>query len=247
MRYIGVEGIGGMGTTDTLVEDNLIEWVGWQGAERAWEAAGAKFHRARNLLFRRNVVRHIRHANAVWLDVGNSNSRITANVFADVLTVSAAVHMEMSLAINQVDNNIIWDIRNAEPGTPGQRGAAGSGVFLHASEKQIVAQNFIGRCDNVGVFPVLRPDREGSGNGRDTGSATTCSSDARTAASSSCTRTTRLMAMSTPPCLRSSVASWTAIPSSGWTCPRGARADGTPRAASPISTRASMQIASNSV
>jgi len=166
LRYIGVEGIGGMGTTDTLVEDNLIEWVGWQDAERAWEAAGAKFHRARNLLFRRNVVRHIRHANAVWLDVGNSNSRITANVFADVLTVSAAVHMEMSLAINQVDNNIIWDIRNAEPGTPGQRGAAGSGVFLHASEKQIVAQNLIGHCDNVGVFPALRPDREGSGNGR---------------------------------------------------------------------------------
>ena len=166
LRYIGVEGIGGMGTSNTLVEDNLIEWVGWQDAERAWEAAGAKFHRARNLLFRRNVVRHIRHANAVWLDVGNFNSRITANVFADVMTVSAAIHMEMSLAINQVDNNIVWDIRNAEPGTPGQRGAAGSGVFLHASEKQIVAQNFIGRCDNVGVFPVLRPDREGSGNGR---------------------------------------------------------------------------------
>ena len=71
LRYIGVEGIGGMGTSNTLVEDNLIEWVGWQDAERAWEAAGAKFHRARNLLFRRNVVRHIRHANAVWLDVGN--------------------------------------------------------------------------------------------------------------------------------------------------------------------------------
>jgi Protein of unknown function (DUF1565) len=151
---------------NTLVEDNLIEWVGWQDAERAWEAAGAKFHRARNLLFRRNVVRHIRHANAVWLDVDNSNSRITANVFADVLTVSAAIHMEMSLAINQIDNNIVWDVRNAEPGTPGQRGAAGSGVFLHASEKQVVAHNLIGHCDNVGVFPALRPDREGSGNGR---------------------------------------------------------------------------------
>lgn len=166
-RYIGVEGIGGMGTTDTLVEDNLIEWVGWQDAERAWEAAGAKFHRARNLLFRRNVVRHIRHANALWLDVGNSNSRIMANVFSDVLTVSAAIHMEMTLATNQIDNNIIWDVRNSEPGTPGQRGAAGSGIFLHASQNQIVAQNLIGRCDNVGVFSVSRPDREGSGNGRE--------------------------------------------------------------------------------
>jgi hypothetical protein len=166
IRYVGVEGIGGMGTTNTLVEDNLIEWIGWQDAERAWEAAGAKFHRARNLLFRRNVVRHIRHANAVWLDVGNSNSRITANVFADILTVSAAIHLEMSLEPNQVDGNIVWDVRNAEPGTPGQRGAGGSGVFLHASRAQIVSGNLIGRCDNVGVFPALRPDREGSGDAR---------------------------------------------------------------------------------
>jgi hypothetical protein len=167
IRYVGVEGIGGMGTVNTLIEDNLIEWIGWQDAERAWEAAGAKFHRARNLLFRRNVIRHIRHANALWLDSDNVNSRITANVFADVLTVSAAIHMEMDRAPNQIDDNIIWDVRNAEPGTPGQRGAGGSGIFLHASEHQIVAQNLIGRCDNVGVFPVLRPERANSGNGRE--------------------------------------------------------------------------------
>jgi hypothetical protein len=166
IRYIGVEGIGGMGTSNTLIEDNLIEWVGWQDAERAWEAAGAKFHRARNLLFRRNVIRHIRHANALWLDSDNANSRITANVFADVLTVSAAIHIEMNRAANEIDDNIIWDVRNAEPGTGGQRGAGGSGIFLHASEHQIVAQNLIGRCDNVGVFPVRRPERANSGNGR---------------------------------------------------------------------------------
>jgi hypothetical protein len=167
IRYVGVEGIGGMGAVDTLIENNLIEWVGWQDAERAWEAAGAKFHRARNLLFRRNVIRHIRHANALWLDSGNANSRITANVFADVLTVSAAIHMEMNRDPNQIDDNIIWDVRNAEPGTGGQRGAGGSGIFLHASEHQIVAQNLIGRCDNVGVFPVLRPERANAGNGRE--------------------------------------------------------------------------------
>jgi hypothetical protein len=167
IRYVGVEGIGGMGTVNTLIEENLIEWVGWQDAERAWEAAGAKFHRARNLLFRRNVIRHIRHANALWLDYGNANSRITANVLADVLTVSAAIHMEMNREPNQIDNNIIWDVRNAEPGTGGQRGAGGSGVFMHASERQIVAQNLIGRCDNVGVFPVLRPERSNAGNGRE--------------------------------------------------------------------------------
>ncbi|HKR28095.1 MAG TPA: right-handed parallel beta-helix repeat-containing protein, partial [Acidobacteriaceae bacterium] len=163
IRYCGVEGIAGMGTHDTLIEDNLIEWCGWADAERAWEAAGAKFHGARNLLFRRNVVRHIRHANGIWLDSRNANCRISSNVFADVLTVSAAVHMEMNLDPNQIDNNIIWDVRNAEPGTPGQRGCAGSGVFINASDRLIIAQNLIGRCDNSGVFAITRPDRANSG------------------------------------------------------------------------------------
>jgi hypothetical protein len=167
IRYCGVEGIGGMGTQDTLVEDNLIEWCGWADAERAWEAAGAKFHRSRNLLFRHNIVRHIRHANAVWLDSGNTNCRITGNVLADVLTVSAAIHIEMSRNFNQIDNNIIWNVRNAEPGTPGQRGCAGSGIFFHASDRLIVAQNLFGLCDNAGVFPVLRPDRAGSGTAQE--------------------------------------------------------------------------------
>jgi hypothetical protein len=167
IRYCGVEGLGGMGTQNTVVEDNLIEWVGWQDAERAWEAAGAKFHSSRSLIFRRNVVRHIRHANAVWLDSGNSNCRITGNVFADVLTVSAAVHIEMSRKYNQIDNNVIWNVRNAEPGTPGQRGAAGSGIFLNASDCLLVAQNLIGCCDNAGFFPIVRDDRAGSGTAQE--------------------------------------------------------------------------------
>ncbi|MFP5226940.1 MAG: right-handed parallel beta-helix repeat-containing protein [Acidobacteriota bacterium] len=163
IRYCGVEGIGGMGTVDTAIEDNLVEWCGWADAERGWEAAGAKFHFGRNLLFRRNVVRHIRHANGVWLDSGNANCRITRNVFADILTVSAAVHMEMNTAQNQIDNNIIWNVRNAEPGTPGQRGCAGSGIFINASDKLIIAQNLIDRCANSGIFAITRPDRARSG------------------------------------------------------------------------------------
>ena len=167
VRYCGVEGMAGMQTRDTLVEDNLIEWCGWADAEREWEAAGAKFHGARNMLFRRNVVRHIRHANAVWFDSGNTNCRITGNVFADVLTVSAAVHMEMNRQPNLIDDNIIWGVRNAEPGTPGQRGCAGSGIFINASDHVIIAQNLIGRCDNSGVFAIVRPDRANSGLAED--------------------------------------------------------------------------------
>ncbi len=167
IRYCGVEGIGGMRTTDTLIEDNLIEWCGWADAERGWEAAGAKFHFARNMLFRRNVVRHMRHANAIWWDVGNANCRITCNVISDVQTVSAAIHFEMTKQTNMVDNNIVWDVRNAEPGTPGQRGCAGSGLFINASDNLIVTQNLIGRCDNSGIFAILRPDRTNSGTAVD--------------------------------------------------------------------------------
>jgi hypothetical protein len=166
-RYCGIEGIGGMGTSDTLIEDNLIEWCGWADAERGWEAAGAKFHRAHNMMFRRNVIRHIRHANAVWFDSGNVNCRLTSNIFADTLTVGAAVHMEMNRGQNQIDNNIVWDVRNAEPGTPGQRGCAGSGIFVNATDKLIIAQNLIGKCDNSGIFAITRPDRKGSGTATD--------------------------------------------------------------------------------
>jgi len=159
IRCCGVEGIGGMGTRDTLIEDNLIEWCGWADAEHGWEAAGAKFHRAKNMLFRRNVIRHMRHANGAWWDVDNANCRVTQNVFADILTVSGAVHFEMTPTRNWIDNNIVWDVRNAEPGTPGQRGCAGSGIFDNATSNLLITQNLIGRCDNAGIFAIVRPDR----------------------------------------------------------------------------------------
>ena len=166
-RYCGVEAIGGMGTKNTVIEDNLIEWCGWADAERAWEAGAVKFHRAQNMVFRRNILRHIRHANAVWFDSGNVNNRITGNIIADVVTVAAAVHIEVNMGENQIDNNVIWDVRNAEPGTPGQRGCAGSGIFINASEKTVIAQNLIGRCDNSGVFAIVRDDRAGTGRAID--------------------------------------------------------------------------------
>ncbi len=167
IRYCGVEAIGGMGTKNTVIEDNLIEWNGWADAERAWEAGAVKFHRAQNMLFRRNIVRHTRHANAVWFDSGNVNNRITGNIIADCVTVAAAIHIEVNMGENQIDNNIIWDVRNAEPGTPGQRGCAGSGIFINASEKTVIAQNLIGRCDNSGVFAIVRDDRAGTGRAID--------------------------------------------------------------------------------
>jgi hypothetical protein len=36
-----------------------------------------------------------------------------------------------------------------------------------AGDSHIVAHNLIGRCDNVGVWPVLRPERNNAGSGRE--------------------------------------------------------------------------------
>ncbi len=131
------------------------------------ESRGRQFHRARNLLFRRNVIRHIRHANALWLDSDNMQQPHHRQYLRRCADGQCRHPHGDELAANQIDDNIIWDVRNAEPGTGGQRGAGGSGIFLHASEHQIVAQNLIGRCDNVGVFPVLRPERRTRSNGRE--------------------------------------------------------------------------------
>lgn len=108
-RYCGIEGLGGTGGPENvLVEKNLFEWIGWQDAARMSESGGTKMHRTRNLLFRNNVVRHIRHANGIWLDIGNTNDRITGNVFADIPgdVNPHAVHIEGSDALNEIDNNI---------------------------------------------------------------------------------------------------------------------------------------------
>jgi hypothetical protein len=65
----------------------------------------------------------------------------------------------MTAGLNWIDNNIVWDVRNAEPGTPGQRGCAGSGIFENAAGNIVIAHNLIGRCDNAGIFTTVRPDR----------------------------------------------------------------------------------------
>ena len=144
MRYCGLSGLTGMGTSNLLVEDNLIEWIGWQDAEHMSESAGIKFHNARNLLLRNNVIRHMRHASGIWLDVGNVNSRLTRNVFTDVLTAHAGIWIEASHEQNQVDNNIIVGIREAEKLTPPEvEAGGGSGFYVLGTDKLIIANNLI--------------------------------------------------------------------------------------------------------
>jgi hypothetical protein len=154
IRYCGIGGIEGVGSGNVgLVEKNLIEWIGWQDAERSWEAGGVKFHGARNMLFRNNLIRHMRGAAGFWLDVGNVNCRITRNVIADVVSVSGIIHMEATHEQNQIDNNVIWGVKNSETGG-GLEDSGGTCVFVQGTDKLIIANNLIGNCQTIGVFAI---------------------------------------------------------------------------------------------
>jgi hypothetical protein len=139
-RYCGIEGLGGTGgPQNTLVEKNLFEWIGWQSAAMMSESGGTKMHTAHNLLFRNNVVRHIRYANGIWLDIGNANDRITGNVFADIPgTVNPhAIHIEGSNVLNEIDNNIFSNLTG--------------GILIRDTNNVIVAYNLFLDCTQVCV------------------------------------------------------------------------------------------------
>jgi hypothetical protein len=142
-RYCGIEGLGGTGgPQNTLVEKNLFEWIGWQDAALMSESGGTKMHVAKNLLFRNNVVRHIRHANGIWLDIGNTNVRITGNVFADIPgnVNPHAIHIEGSDALNEIDNNIFSNLTG--------------GILIRDTNNVIIAYNLFMDCTEVCVDTI---------------------------------------------------------------------------------------------
>ncbi|HMD76264.1 MAG TPA: right-handed parallel beta-helix repeat-containing protein [Terracidiphilus sp.] len=142
-RYCGIEGLGGTGgPQSTLVEKNLFEWIGWQDAAMMSESGATKMHGAKNLLFRNNVIRHIRHANGIWLDIGNANVRLTGNVFADIPghVNPHAIHIEGSEDLNQIDNNIFDRLTG--------------GILIRDTNNVIIAYNLFMNCDEVCVDTV---------------------------------------------------------------------------------------------
>jgi parallel beta-helix repeat protein len=142
-RYCGIEGIGGTGgPRNILIEKNLFEWIGWQDAAMMSESGATKMHVAKNLLFRNNVVRHIRHANGIWLDIGNANVRITGNVFADIPgdVNPHAIHIEGSNDLNQIDNNIFSNLTG--------------GILIRDTNNIIIAYNLFLDCKEVCVDTV---------------------------------------------------------------------------------------------
>jgi hypothetical protein len=134
-----------------LVEDNDVVDCGWQDAEFHWEVAGIKLLGCRGTLVRNNHVARIQGGDAIWLDFGNQNSRVTGNVMHDITTVQGAVFIEASQTTNLVDHNFLWNIN-------------GQGVRLADTDNAIVAHNFFARVSEELVAAKVATER--SLNGR---------------------------------------------------------------------------------
>jgi len=128
VKNAGVCGIAGMFVKNMLIEDNLIVGTGWQRMELSWEAGGIKLHNSVNSLIRRNVIKECYGCDALWLDVGNENNRITSNLFIDGINSREHIFVECSRdSENLIDNNIIWNVegrynKNALKEEPGSSG-----------------------------------------------------------------------------------------------------------------------------
>jgi hypothetical protein len=150
---VGVCGIAGMAVRDTLIESNLIEHVGYQDVELSWETGGIKLHATKNCLLRRNVIRHTIHAEAIWLDYENSNTRVTGNVMGDNLeTLRGGIYLEASHDANMIDNNIIWKAtEGAGGGSYNMPGHGGWGITVDGSDETVLAHNLIGLTQDAAI------------------------------------------------------------------------------------------------
>ena len=150
---VGVCGLAGMGIQNTLIEGNLIERVGWQDVELAWETGGIKLHLTKNCLLRNNVIRHLIHAEGIWLDYQNTNTRVTANVIGDTVeTLRGGIYLEASHDANMLDHNIIWKATEGKGGgSYNMPGHGGWGITVDGSDETVIAHNLIGHTQDAGI------------------------------------------------------------------------------------------------
>ncbi|MFN8008443.1 MAG: right-handed parallel beta-helix repeat-containing protein [Terriglobia bacterium] len=150
---VGVCGLAGMGVQDTLIEGNLIEQVGYQDVELTWETGGIKLHMTRNCLLRHNVIRHMIHSEAIWLDYKNTNTRVTGNVMGETLeTLRGGIYLEASHFPNMLDNNIIWKATEGKGGgSPLMTPHGGWGITVDGSDETVIAYNLIGYTQDAGL------------------------------------------------------------------------------------------------
>ncbi|MHB0939679.1 MAG: right-handed parallel beta-helix repeat-containing protein [Armatimonadota bacterium] len=143
IHHCGVAGVCGWflkANQDILIEDNLIDHIGWMPITDHFETAGIKIHYCAGSLIRRNVFRRNRHCAALWLDCLVINTRITQNIFADTRdNPFGAVFIEISQGPTLIDNNLII-------------GCSQHGFYEHDAARCLVAQNLIWDGGGTAIF-----------------------------------------------------------------------------------------------
>lgn len=158
----GICGIAGVGNVShSLIENNIVENVAAVDIERLWETAGIKLHTCTGVLLRRNIIRHIRSATAVWLDFLIENTRMTENLVYDVKSLHGGLMIEVSDTPNLVDRNILWDIRGVPDIWHSTSGVSGPAINMDTNEACIIVHNFIGNVlDEYAIsMHLAQPDR----------------------------------------------------------------------------------------
>jgi hypothetical protein len=153
-RIIG-SGSGGIvgcaNVEQSLIIGNLIEDTGRLGVEACWEAAAMKFHYARRMVIRDNVIRRVNRAPGIWIDYACRDNRISGNTIVDVLTVLAGVYVEASLGPNLIDGNIIWAMKDRLDNEPPKDGIEGGmGISSDVSDNCVIAHNLVGLVGKEG-------------------------------------------------------------------------------------------------
>ena len=182
IKDVGVCGIAGLFVKNMLIEDNLIIGTGWQRMELSWEAGGIKVHHSVNSLIRRNIIKECHGCDALWMDVGNENNRITSNLFLDGINSREHLFIECTRdAENLIDNNIIWNVegRYDKNAVMSENGSSswykttepdvrnGYGIYLEGTDRLRIVNNLIGKCNKAGFFAKtvafrLQPKRGGT-------------------------------------------------------------------------------------
>jgi hypothetical protein len=135
----GVSGIKGLTVNNCVIEDNVLDHIGWQNVERWYDNGGMKLLVCTNTLVRHNLVRNVVDGPGIWLDWDIVNCRATQNVIVDGRTESGAIFLEGSEQLNWIDHNVIWNMQ-------------GNGVYGQDCDGSAVFDNFIGRCSEFAVL-----------------------------------------------------------------------------------------------
>ncbi len=143
----GEEGIAGTGY-DTMVIDNVIADNNWAGFDPGWEAGGAKWGAASDLVVRDNVVRD-NQGPGLWSDVDSADVTFEGNTVTG--NAEAGIFYEIS------SDGLISDNYVSRNGFGMDVWLWGSGILLAESSGVTVSDNTV--VDNANGIGLIQQDR----------------------------------------------------------------------------------------